>query len=180
MLAPGVPLLFMGEEYGEVAPFPYFIDHGDPELVAAVRQGRAREFPEEGVDGTRFDPADPATMDAALLDHSLCASGDHAELQELNRTLIALRRSVPALRRSPRQAARASAAGAVITLIRAHTTGSVTALFNLSATETSALLPDGGPWRDLFDPDAPDGASGDAVVMDPWGFRLFRLGGAAQ
>ena len=42
LLAPYVPLLFMGEEYGETAPFPYFTSHGDPALVEAVRRGRAR------------------------------------------------------------------------------------------------------------------------------------------
>jgi len=40
LLAPGIPLLFMGEEYGETAPFPYFVDHQDPELLEAVRRGR--------------------------------------------------------------------------------------------------------------------------------------------
>src|SRR5262249_60301083 len=40
LLAPGLPLLFQGEEYGEMAPFPYFISHEDPDLVEAVRRGR--------------------------------------------------------------------------------------------------------------------------------------------
>lgn len=39
-----VPMLFMGEEYGEVAPFLFFEDFSDPALVDAVRQGRRREF----------------------------------------------------------------------------------------------------------------------------------------
>lgn len=44
LLSPFIPLLFMGEEYGEQAPFHYFIDHGDPGLVEAVRKGRLAEF----------------------------------------------------------------------------------------------------------------------------------------
>ena len=40
LLSPHVPLLFMGEEYGETAPFLYFVSHQDPALVEAVRQGR--------------------------------------------------------------------------------------------------------------------------------------------
>ena len=44
LLAPNIPLLFMGEEYGETAPFQYFTDHGDPALVEAVRKGRRAEF----------------------------------------------------------------------------------------------------------------------------------------
>ena len=48
LLSPYIPLLFMGEEYGETAPFLYFIEHGDPELVEAVRAGRRREFERSG------------------------------------------------------------------------------------------------------------------------------------
>ena len=44
LLSPYVPLLFMGEEYGETAPFLYFVSHGDPTLVDAVREGRRKEF----------------------------------------------------------------------------------------------------------------------------------------
>ena len=44
LLSANVPLLFMGEEYGETAPFLYFIDHGDAGLIEAVRRGRKAEF----------------------------------------------------------------------------------------------------------------------------------------
>ena len=39
LLAPFVPLLFMGEEYGETAPFLYFTDHADAELNEARARG---------------------------------------------------------------------------------------------------------------------------------------------
>ncbi len=44
LLSPYVPLLFMGEEYDEPAPFHYFVDHGDPALIASRARGRKREF----------------------------------------------------------------------------------------------------------------------------------------
>ena len=44
LLAPNIPLLFMGEEYGETAPFLYFIEHGDPTLVDAVRKGSCGQW----------------------------------------------------------------------------------------------------------------------------------------
>ena len=44
LLAPNIPLLFMGEEYGEDAPFLYFINHSDPSLIEAVRKGRREEW----------------------------------------------------------------------------------------------------------------------------------------
>lgn len=44
LLSPFVPLIFMGEEYGEERPFQYFVSHTDPSVVEAVRHGRTAEF----------------------------------------------------------------------------------------------------------------------------------------
>jgi maltooligosyltrehalose trehalohydrolase len=44
LLAPFTPMLFMGEEYGESAPFQFFSDHIDEEIAVATRQGRRSEF----------------------------------------------------------------------------------------------------------------------------------------
>jgi maltooligosyltrehalose trehalohydrolase len=60
LLLPYLPLLFMGEEYGEKAPFLYFIDHGDKDLIEAVRAGRKEEFSHFHTDQT---PPDPASLD---------------------------------------------------------------------------------------------------------------------
>ncbi|MGC8495511.1 MAG: malto-oligosyltrehalose trehalohydrolase, partial [Syntrophobacteraceae bacterium] len=56
LLSPYLPLLFMGEEYGEEAPFLYFVDHTDPELREAVRKGRREEFKEFMWEGEVPDP----------------------------------------------------------------------------------------------------------------------------
>ncbi len=71
LLSPFIPLLFMGEEYGETAPFQYFIDHSDPELVNAVREGRRREFAAFGWEEEPPDPQDEATFLRSKLDRSL-------------------------------------------------------------------------------------------------------------
>jgi maltooligosyltrehalose trehalohydrolase len=64
LLSPNIPLLFMGEEYGETAPFQYFIEHGDPDLIEAVRQGRRREFAHFGWNPEDIpDPQDSATFE---------------------------------------------------------------------------------------------------------------------
>jgi maltooligosyltrehalose trehalohydrolase len=44
LLSPFVPMLFMGEEYGERAPFQFFSDHIDKEIADATREGRREEF----------------------------------------------------------------------------------------------------------------------------------------
>lgn len=91
LLSPFVPLLFMGEEYGETAPFPYFVDHEDPALVQAVREGRAREHAAAG--GEPPDPASEATFRAAVLDRALQQRPPHRGLLALHRALLALRRA---------------------------------------------------------------------------------------
>ena len=44
LLSPFVPMLFMGEEYGEAAPFQFFTDHIDTDIAEATREGRREEF----------------------------------------------------------------------------------------------------------------------------------------
>ncbi len=95
LVAPNVPMLFMGEEYAELAPFTYFIEHGDPALVEAVREGRRREL--GALDGELVDPQAEATFRACTLDWSLLEQDRHAEMLRWYRALIALRRSVPCL-----------------------------------------------------------------------------------
>lgn len=67
MLSPWVPLLFMGEEYGEEHPFQFFTSHGDPGLVEAVRKGRMAEFESFQWKGAPPDPQDEATFRASVL-----------------------------------------------------------------------------------------------------------------
>jgi maltooligosyltrehalose trehalohydrolase len=97
LLSPFIPLLFMGEEYGEVAPFPYFISHSDPNLVAAVREGRRREFAAFGWENEPPDPQDEATFLSAKLNHSLCRRDHHQVLMCFYRELIRLRKTNPCL-----------------------------------------------------------------------------------
>ncbi|MNK34981.1 Malto-oligosyltrehalose trehalohydrolase [compost metagenome] len=71
LLAPQIPLIFMGEERGARAPFLYFTSHTDPLLAQAVRDGRRREFaafPEFAGDAPTAqlpDPNDPASYHAS-------------------------------------------------------------------------------------------------------------------
>jgi hypothetical protein len=91
-----VPLRFMGEEYGETAPFHFFTDHADPGLVRAVRDGRRQEIGHQsGV--LAPDPQDPATLAACRLDRSQAGHGVHAEVLAWQQRLLALRRREPAL-----------------------------------------------------------------------------------
>ncbi|MGH3371419.1 MAG: DUF3459 domain-containing protein, partial [Nocardioidaceae bacterium] len=98
LLAPFVPMLFQGEEWAASTPFPYFCDHVDPQLAAAVSQGRRHEFAAFGWDPAEFpDPQDPATFRAATLDWTERERAPHSEVLHWYRDLIALRRGHPAL-----------------------------------------------------------------------------------
>ncbi len=66
-LAPRLPLLFMGQEYGETNPFPFFCDFQSPEMIAAVRQGRKAEFAHFGWASEPPDAFDPSTRESAVL-----------------------------------------------------------------------------------------------------------------
>ncbi len=99
MLSPCVPLLFMGEEYAEERPFPFFCSFGDAALAAAVWQGRRKEFARlRFYLGTEIpDPQAPETFAAAKLTWTWPPGSLHAQRRQLYRDLLAARRRWPAL-----------------------------------------------------------------------------------
>jgi maltooligosyltrehalose trehalohydrolase len=138
LLAPEIPLLFMGEEYGEQRPFQFFTDHVDPAIAEATREGRRREFERftafAGADLP--DPQDVATFERSKLDP---AAGD-AELRELYRELLALRRQLP-----PDVSVEADEQRRVLRLWR----GEIQAILNFSGTEYEGVPPFGVEIRGL-------------------------------
>jgi maltooligosyltrehalose trehalohydrolase len=97
ILSPFIPLIFMGEEYAETAPFYYFVDHSNPALIESVRQGRQREFSSFPKQGAAPDPQDEATFLASKLNHALTRQGQHQVLFEVYAELLRLRKGIPAL-----------------------------------------------------------------------------------
>lgn len=94
LLSPHIPLLFMGEEYGETNPFLFFTDfHGD--LARAVREGRAKEFTgHAGHDETVPDPNDVNTFTRSRLNWDRLTAEEGSVWLPLTRNLLALRRRV--------------------------------------------------------------------------------------
>jgi maltooligosyltrehalose trehalohydrolase len=96
--SPFTPMLFMGEEWAASNPWQFFTSHPEPELAAAVRTGRRREFASHGwAESEVPDPQDPATFERSKLDWSELTKPGHAEILDLYRRLIALRRARPEL-----------------------------------------------------------------------------------
>ncbi|PIQ82268.1 MAG: malto-oligosyltrehalose trehalohydrolase [Candidatus Omnitrophica bacterium CG11_big_fil_rev_8_21_14_0_20_64_10] len=97
LLAPYIPMLFMGEEYGEKRPFHYFANFRDPRLAQRVREGRREEF--AGFDWAG-EPPDPGLLDTFLqskLTDRLWERDSHRQLSDWTRELLRLRREIPAL-----------------------------------------------------------------------------------
>ncbi len=96
--APHVPMLLMGEEYGETRPFQFFTSHPEPELAKAVREGRREEFSDfESFEGKVPDPQDPATRDRSVLDRSAAKTAPGRARSRLWTDLLHARRTHPAL-----------------------------------------------------------------------------------
>lgn len=97
LLSPFVPLLFMGEEYGEAAPFLYFTSHSGEELAAAVRNGRREEFAEFAWLEDVPDPQDESSFLRSKLQPEVRKSVRGQLLYEFYRELLTLRKGHPAL-----------------------------------------------------------------------------------
>ena len=107
LLSPFVPLIFMGEEYGEKAPFLYFVSHSDPDLIDAVRKGRADEFRAFRWEGEPLDPQSEETFARCKLHWDERNEGGHGVLRAFYKELLRLRRDVPALASLEMQSLRA-------------------------------------------------------------------------
>ncbi len=119
LLSPFTPMLFQGEEYGEPRPFPYFVDHGEPELIAAVRKGRRIEFARVEWTEAVADPADPATFAGAVIDPSIADREPHRSILAAYTELLALRRRHCVVH-DARADQRVELDGDVITVDRSH------------------------------------------------------------
>ena len=105
LLAAHLPLLFMGEEYGEENPFLFFCSFEDRQLIENVRKGRQRDYGFAG--GVQVpDPQDAATFAASKLSWSWTKGSGRAGMRRLVQDLLACRRRWPALRDFSRRAAR--------------------------------------------------------------------------
>lgn len=137
MLSPYLPLLFMGEEYGETAPFPYFVSHSDAELVEGVRRGRLEEFAAFGNQGLPPDPQAESTFISAKLDQEQRHNENQRCIFDFYRELIQLRKKCAPLSKLDRTDMQvvANEEEQVLTIIRRNADDQVICLFNYSDHE---------------------------------------------
>ena len=92
LTSPYLPMLFMGEEWGELNPFLYFVSHSDSALVEAVRRGRQAEFAAFQTTLDAPDPQDEQTFERSKLQWPLLTQEPHQTLFHYYQTLLALRK----------------------------------------------------------------------------------------
>jgi maltooligosyltrehalose trehalohydrolase len=194
LLSPFLPMLFMGEEYGEPAPFQYFVSHSDPDLVEAVRKGRREEFSSFDWQGEVPDPQSEETFQRSRLDHQLRHTGRHSILFAFYKELIRLRTTLPALKTLHKGKMQVqSFADQKSLFVRRWNGGQdVFMVFNFGDTQATVNLPvPVGEWRKLLDsadkpwqpePDSPTlsaladpiGSAGEIrLTLEPETFALF-------
>ena len=195
LLSPYVPLLFMGEEYGETNPFQYFVSHTDPALVEAVRTGRRKEFKSFGWADRVPDPQAEQTFARSRLDRAeLEGAPWHRELLAMYRDLLHLRRTEPALRPGDAHIhVTSDPRDHWLTLVLTPPAGrTLRAAFNLSAEACSVPLPPASHadrWICTFSSahpsyggahdlpsvaeDTTEGNSGSRAILPPFTAALF-------
>ncbi len=186
-LSPYLPLLFMGEEYGETAPFQYFVSHSDPGLIEAVRKGRREEFAAFGWQGEVPDPQDAATFERSRLQWNLRSTGHHTVLVALYKELLLLRRSLPALAGGSKEVMQVRPREAKHALLVRRWSEASEALmifhFADAVDEVRVKLPD-GEWQKRLDSadvqwmgpgsQIPERVAGDVILsVGPKAFVLF-------
>ena len=154
LLSPYIPLLFMGQEYGEESPFLYFVSHEDPDLVAAVREGRKKEFTDFHVEGDYIDPQSIEAFETSKLHWQQKTEGKHQVLWLLYQQLINLRRTIPALKKFDKQNLTATAreSDKVILLHRWQDNSQIFTILNFNDrdVELESIFP-AGKWQKILD-----------------------------
>ena len=189
LLSPYIPLLFMGEEYAETAPFQYFVSHGDPALIEAVREGRKKEFAEFGWVGDIPDPQSEATFLRCKLNWNLHTEGQHRVLWNFYQELLRLRRDVPPLANLDKDATEVTpfTDQKVLLVRRWDASGQVLIVHSFDRIRATVNLPvPAGKWQTVLDSneerwqgdggattDKPQSDGEIQIDLTPWAFLVL-------
>ncbi|MCT7956197.1 malto-oligosyltrehalose trehalohydrolase [Laspinema palackyanum] len=154
LLSPFLPFLFMGEEYGETAPFLYFVSHSDEDLIEAIRQDKEKEFTQGSESGKFNNPQDVNTFNQCKLNWEKHQQGQHQILWNFYRRLIELRRTIPALKNRSKETLDSSCLEAenLLFVRRWHDNSQVFYVINFSnnMVKFEPNIPEGN-WQKILD-----------------------------
>jgi maltooligosyltrehalose trehalohydrolase len=152
LLAPHVPLLYMGEEYGEKNPFQYFISHTDEALVQMVREGRKKEFSYFKWNGEVPDPQSEETFNQCKLSFSIDEDPERRALFSLYKFLIGFRKSRKAMRGTQRSDVKVfCGSNAVIGIERRSSDDAILIVLNFEDGVAPYDIPENTKLHKIFD-----------------------------
>ncbi|HMG66525.1 MAG TPA: malto-oligosyltrehalose trehalohydrolase [Chitinophagaceae bacterium] len=153
LLSPYIPMLFMGEEYGDNAPFLYFISHSEKELIEMVRKGRKMEFQNYGSEAETPDPYDEGSFIQSKLQWKKIKEKKHDAIHRWYKELIHLRKSHKVLQNFEKKDVRVNTDGELLQLYRL-TSGlqnEIICLFNFSETNSFSFTFPSPGWNLVLD-----------------------------
>lgn len=157
MVSPYLPLLFMGEEWGETSPFLYFTSHSDPGLINAVRKGRTAEFKAFQQAGAAPDPQAEESFQRSKLCWRLLEQPQHQQIYLFYRDLIALRKRNSILNSLNRNKLSCQPHLAQNTLVINRWNGDerLCSVLNFSKSAQKISLPNHSYWNTILDSSSP-------------------------
>jgi maltooligosyltrehalose trehalohydrolase len=183
LLAPGIPMIFQGQEFGASTPFRYFADHG-AELARKVQEGRAgfvAQFPSlasPAEQGLLPVPHDPASFEQCRLDWR--ERDANTGFVRLHRDLLALRRELPLRGQGAVDGAVIGAQAFVLRYIGEREAEDRLLIVNCGADLVASSLaeplvapPAASTWRLRWSSENPEyGGTGAAAPVDDDGWRI--------
>ncbi len=184
-----VPFLFMGEEYGEEAPFFYFVSHSDEPLIEAIRKSKQEEFKAFAGRGEMQDPQSPDTFNKCKLNWEERKEGKHKVLWELHQKLIQMRQTIPALKKLDKKSLEVSSIedNKLLFLRRWSDDSQVFAILNFNDKEVNfTAAPPSGNWQKVLNSSdskwmghgsqLPDNLeSGQELTVKPQSFVVYEI-----
>lgn len=187
LLSPYVPLLFMGEEYGETSPFLFFTDFEDKKLIAGVRKGRKSELAAFHWAGKVADPQSLDTYQKSKVNWQLRQSEEGKKTLGYFHALLDLRKNPLFHPKKNTQIKHAKIEKEKILLVQKQNQSSqalVTA--NFSSTPIEIRFPYDGEYIKVFDSAAevwngkgatlyPVISRGDVLAFSGFNFAVFLM-----
>ena len=151
-ISPNIPLLFMGEEYGEKNPFLYFVSHTDENLVAAVREGRRNEFKDFHGEAEAPDPQSPETFTRSKLSWDL-ENEQSKSLLSFYKTCIQFRKEIAAFKNYEREGLEAVSLSEKVLAVTRKSPDSldILAVMNFSSGDASVQVNFSGRFKKILD-----------------------------
>ncbi|WP_183560365.1 malto-oligosyltrehalose trehalohydrolase [Mucilaginibacter sp. SP1R1] len=154
MISPFLPMLFMGEERSESAPFLFFVSHTDKELIKAVRKGRKAEFADFHTSEEAPDPQATEAFNRSKLNWGTLQQEPHKTMLQYYKALIGLRKHQSALKNTDRKNMTVATDVVTNTLViqRWAAEQQLICFLNFSDQHQNIAVPSGvNQWQKLFD-----------------------------